>query len=255
MREFDEVVDAGRLRECLETGTGKGVRIGVLDSGIDPDIPELEGALKESYEVVQKGRTHAKVVRLEKGYDVIEHGTACAHIIHRIAPDAELHSVRVIGRTHSSTSLKLLTALDFAIKQDWDILNLSLGTESQYGDLSMLADDAYYQGMLWIAAKDNKRHKIGYPAGLSSVVAVDMDFFENPLHFRFHKNRVIEAEANGVYVDAPTPGGGWQQFTGTSFACPHVTGIAARLREHFPGLTPFQLKTALRVLRQKEGRK
>jgi len=155
----------------------------------------------------------------------------------------------VIGSTHNSTSLKLLEALDFAIKQKWDILNLSLGTESQFAELATLADDAYYQGMIWIAAKDNKRHKISYPAGLSSVVAVDMDYFDDSLAFRFHTNRVIETEANGVYVDAPTPSGGWQQFTGTSFACPQVSGFAARLREHFPAMTPFELKTALSALR------
>lgn len=249
---FDEVLDKELLRKCLATGTGKGVKIGVLDSGIESDLPELNGCVKESYEVVQRSRTSAHVTKLDVGKDVIDHGTACAYIIHQLAPDAELYSVRVIGATHSSTSLKLLTALDFAIKQKWDILNLSLGTESQYAELASLADDAYYQGMIWVAAKDNKRHKIGYPAGLSSVVAVDMDFFESPLDFRFHKDRVIEAEACGVYVDAPEPGGGWQQFTGTSFACPQITGITARLREHFPNLTSFQLKTALSVLRQNQ---
>jgi len=148
--------------------------------------------------------------------------------------------------------LKLLKALDFAIGQEWDILNLSLGTESQYAELAMLADDAYYQGMLWVAAKDNKRNKVGYPAGLASVVGVDMDYFEDPLRFRFHPAKVTEIEASGVYVDAPTPDGGWSQFTGTSFACPQVTGIAARLRQHFPDLSPFQLKTALAVLRENQ---
>ena len=103
--------------------------------------------------------------------------------------------------------------------------------------------------MLWIAAKDNKRNKVGYPAGLASVVGVDMDYFEDPSVFRFHSGNVTEIEAGGVYVDAPTPDGGWQQFTGTSFACPQITGIAARLREHFPELSPFELKAALAALR------
>lgn len=249
---FDQILDRDRLRECLESGTGKGVRVGILDSGVASEIPELNGRVAGNYEVVERRPAKPSVISLERGIDVIEHGTACAYIIHKHAPDAELHSIRVIGASHSSTSQKLLAALEFAVEQKWDVLNLSLGTESSYEQLARIADRAYYQGMLWVAAKDNKRNKVGYPAGLSSVVGVDMDYFENPLHFRFDPGKTTEVEACGVYVDAPTPGGGWQQFTGTSFACPQVTGIAARLREHFPDLTPFQLKAALACLRENQ---
>ncbi|MAS92463.1 MAG: serine protease [Verrucomicrobiales bacterium] len=251
---FDDVVDQGRLRECLATGTGKGVKVGILDSGVASSLPELGGKVISNHEVVEVGRGRPRVVSLSAGEDVIEHGTACAYVIHTHAPDAELHSVRVIGRTHSSTSQRLLAALEFAVDQGWDILNLSLGTESNYENLARLADKAYYQGMIWVAAKDNKRNKVGYPAGLASVVGVDMDYFEDPLSFRFYPGKVTEVEACGVYVDAPTPDGGWQQFTGTSFACPQVAGIAARLREHFPDLTPFQLKTALAALRENQDK-
>ena len=249
MKEFDGVVDQTRLRECLESGTGKGVKIVILDSGVASDLPELDGSVVGNYEVVEYRRGQPEIVSLQRGEDVIDHGTACAYIIHQHAPDAELHSIRVIGATHSATSQKLLAALEFAVEQEWDVLNLSLGTESSYEELARLADQAYYQGMLWIAAKDNKRNKVGYPAGLSSVVGVDMEYFENPLDYRFFSDRTTEIEASGVYVDAPTAGGGWQQFTGTSFACPQITGITARLKEHFPDLTPFQLKTALVSLR------
>lgn len=249
---FDQVIDRDRLRECLRSGTGKGVRVGILDSGVASEIPELNGRVVANYEVADRRQGRPVVERLEKGVDVIEHGTACAYIIHKHAPDAELHSIRVIGRTHSSTSQRLLAALEFAVEQKWEILNLSLGTESSYEELARLADRAYYQGMIWVAAKDNKRNKVGYPAGLASVVGVDMDYFEDPSVFRFYPGRVTEVEACGVYVDAPTPNGGWQQFTGTSFACPQVSGIAARLREHFPDLTPFQLKAALVALRENQ---
>jgi subtilisin len=246
---FDQVLNSERLRECLASGTGKGVKVGILDSGVASDLPQLNGRVVSNHEVIEDRYHGSRVVPVEKGIDVIEHGTACAYIIHQHAPDAELHSVRVIGQSHSATSTKLLSALEFAVEQKWDILNLSLGTESNYEKISRLADRAYYQGMIWIAAKDNKRNKVGYPAGLASVVGVDMDYFENPSDFRFHAGAVTEVEAAGVYVNAPTSGGAWQQYTGTSFACPQISGIAARLREHFPDLTPFQLKAALAALR------
>lgn len=250
MMKFDEVVNREKLRECLASGTGKGVSIGILDSGVASDLPVLGGKVVSNFEVVESRQRMAHVVPLAVGEDVIQHGTACAYIIHKHAPDAEMHSIRVIGQSHRATSQKLLAALKFAVEQEWDILNLSLGTEANYEQIARLADEAYYKGMLWIAAKDNKRNKVGYPAGLSSVVGVDMDYFEDPSVFRFHSGNVTEMEAGGVYVDAPTPNGGWQQFTGTSFACPQITGITARLREHFPDLTPFQLKAALAALRE-----
>ena len=247
---FDEVVNRERLRECLRTGTGKGVKVGILDSGVASHLPYLNGRVVSNYEVVEDRYQGTRIVTLEKGVDVMEHGTACAYIIHQHAPDAEIHSVRVIGHSHRATSNKLLRALEFAVEQKWDIVNLSLGTESNYEKIARLADRAYYQGMIWIAAKDNNPSKVSYPAGLASVVGVDMDYFKDPACFRFYPGKAIEVEASGVYVGAPTSDGGWQQYTGSSFACPQISGIAARLREHFPDLTPFQFKTALASLRE-----
>jgi minor extracellular serine protease Vpr len=59
----------------------------------------------------------------------------------------------------------------------------------------------------------------------------------------------VELVARGIYVRAPKSGGGYQLFTGTSFACPHVTAIVARLLSLNPALTPFQVKTILHALR------
>ncbi|MEM7698994.1 MAG: S8 family serine peptidase [Verrucomicrobiota bacterium] len=247
---FEEVIREGCLRECLVTATGKGVRIGILDSGVDSRHPILEGRVVGNYEVIEDRLGEPGVVNLEHGYDVMDHGTANAYIIRQHAPDAELHSIRVIDPTHNSTSLKFVTALEFALEQGWDILNLSLGTDSRYAEIARLADLAYYQNMLWVAAKHNERDKIGYPAALSSVVGVGMDYFESFEEFRYYPDRVIEVEASGVYIEAPRANGGWQQYTGTSFACPQITGMVAQLRECFPDLTPFQLKTALLALRQ-----
>ncbi len=162
---FDEVLATGRLRECLATGTGKGVKVGILDSGVASHLPQLGGRVLSNHEVVEDRHQGTRVVPLDQGVDVIEHGTACAYIIHRHAPDAELHSVRVIGQSHGATTGKLLAALEFAVEQDWQILNLSLGTEASYERIARLADRAYYRGQIWIAAKDNKRNKVGYPPG------------------------------------------------------------------------------------------
>jgi subtilisin family serine protease len=59
--------------------------------------------------------------------------------------------------------------------------------------------------------------------------------------------------ADGIYVKAPSPGGSYRWFTGTSFACPHITGLVARLKSEIPDLTPFQVKSLLWCLRSNEN--
>ena len=75
-----------------------------------------------------------------------------------------------------------------------------------------------------------------------------MEHFENPLDFHFDGQNATEVEARGVYVEALTPANQIEKFTGSSFACPHITAIAARLKENFPDMSAFEFKTALSSL-------
>jgi subtilisin family serine protease len=235
------------LRSALEAGTGRGVRIGILDTGVASDLPHLEGSVAANFEVEMRVET-PEIVSYHRGEDVIGHGTANAWLIHHFAPDSTLYNVRVIGRTPRDTSSKLLAGLEFAIGQGWDILNLSLGTEASRSALHELVIEAHRKGILMIAAKDNHPDRMGYPAAFPEVIGVDMEHFDDPFEIRFDPEREIEVEARGIYVEAPRPDGSWHHFTGTSFACPHVTAIAARLREANPRLNHADLKVALAEL-------
>src|SRR6266496_2566060 len=74
--------------------TGRGVRVAVVDSGIDSEHPDLKGKVKESVEAVaQDGRIE---FRPSTSGDQAGHGTACAEIIASIAPDVDLYSVNVL---------------------------------------------------------------------------------------------------------------------------------------------------------------
>lgn len=248
MPELEELVDRARLRSLLEEGTGKGVRVAVLDTGADVDHPALEGSIRESYEVVRKGSS--LVCRPAKGQDLVGHGTACAGIIHALAPEAELYSVRVIGKNAEGTGEQFIAGLRWAIQQKMDVVNLSLGTMQQRfrAGLQELTDRAYFTGVLLVAAGNN-RQVTSYPANFASLIAVDNQAFSDPLAFNFKPGKPVELEAHGIYVRAPSPGGNYQLWTGTSFACPHVTGIVARLRSVMPRLTAMQAKALLWCLR------
>jgi subtilisin len=248
MYDFEQLVACERIWQCAREGTGRGVTVAILDTGVEATHPALEGAVTSCHEVAPQGRSF--VCRPVTDGDLVGHGTACAGIIHQLAPEAELHSLRVIGRSSSGTIDQLIFGLRWAIREGFDIVNLSLGTvqKTQLVALQELVDEAYFKGRILVTAANN-HHQISYPAQFASLIAVDNQSFKDPLAFHFRTGQPVEVIANGIYVYAPSPGGKFRWFTGTSFACPHVTGLVTRLKSVLPGLTPFQAKAMLWCLR------
>lgn len=234
-------------------GTGQGVRLAILDTGVDEDHEYLKGKIKASYELVPSGRGFS-VVRAEKDTDTVGHGTACAGIIKSIAPDVELYSIKVIGANAKGSSAELIEGLNWCIENKMHVVNASLGTLDRRSRdrISDAADQAFYQGIVIVAAANNGGYT-AYPANLSSVLSVDNVATEAALEFRYRAAVPIELEAKGVYVEAPSPGGGTKFYTGTSFACPHVSAIVARLLSVHPDLQPFEVRTLMWCLGRQEA--
>ncbi len=256
--DFDQLLDVDRLRGALAEATGQGIRVALLDTGVDVTHPDLHGVVARSVEVVAgPGGLVCRDVRTEgrKGteLDPVGHGTACAGIIHELAPGAVLTSVRVIGAGATGTGEQFVRGLQWVLEQrspKFQAVNLSLGTlqERLAGPLRALVDRAYYGDTVLVAAGNNMG-VTSYPAQFASLIAVDNQSFHDPFHFEFRRGRAVELVARGIYVRGPKPGGGYQLYTGTSFACPHITAVVARLLSVNPALTPFQVKTLLHVLR------
>lgn len=216
---------AARWRRRLRDGTGRGLRIGILDTGVADHLPELRGAIRSHHTIADDGRA----VRHWRGDDALGHGTACAWILRGLAPEAELHSVRIFGRSPRERGGKLIAGLAFALDQGWDVINISLGSTGFREELMPLVRRAGETGRVIVAAAHNEPGGASFPAQLPGVIGVDGGYFESPLGFRYHPGRLIEVEARGVYVEAPRPDGSWFSYTGSSFACPHVSAIVARL--------------------------
>jgi subtilisin len=256
--DFDQLLDVPGLRAALAAGTGKGVHVAVLDTGVDVTHADLQGVVVRSVEVVSTPTglvcRDVPAERLPAAeLDPVGHGTACAGIIHQLAPEARLISVRVIGGSASGTGEQFVRGLQWVLEQHApriQAVNLSLGTlQDRFAmPLRNLVDRAYFQGITLVAAGNNMGLN-SYPAVFASLLAVDNESFPEPTTFEFHTGKAIELAARGIYVRAPKSGGGYQLWTGTSFACPHVTALVARLLSIRPELTPFQIKTLLYVLR------
>jgi subtilisin len=235
--------------------SGRGVRVAVVDSGIDTEHPDLKGKVKESVEAVaEDGRID---FRPSTSGDQAGHGTACAGIIASVAPDVELYSVKVLGPKASGSGDMFLVGLDYAIKQKFEIINLSLGTTKRdfFAPLHDLLDRAYQSGCIVVSAANNLPYP-SYPSIFSSsVVSVVKRSGGDPFNFGYRYGQVIELVAPGVEVTTTWPGGGYRQLTGNSFACPYVVGIIALIKEAYPTLTPFQVKSILYTIAQRNREK
>ncbi len=228
--------------------TGKGVRIAVVDSGVEHDHPALGKSVRGGVIVDYDSRAENSYrIRPEDNpIDVSGHGTACAGIIHSLAPDAEIYSVRVLGRNMSGRAIQFAAGFDWAIEHNIQVVNLSLSTslEEFFGLFHDLSDQAYFKNMNVVSAVNNIPEP-SYPSLYSSVISVAAHDGHDPFTYYYNPKPPVEFGAPGIDVKVAWNQKQYLVATGNSFAAPHIAGIAALIRSKHPDLTPFQVKTVL----------
>ncbi len=227
--------------------TGKGVRVAVIDSGIEADHPAVGGTVAGSVIVEYDPHSKAQVRIVEEpSHDLFGHGTACAGIIHSLAPEAELYSIRVLGRDLTGKAMQFAGGLRWAIEHDMHVVNLSLSTSKQefYGLFHELADKAYFKNILLVSAVNNV-FEASYPSLYSSVLSVAATADAEPFTYYYNPAPPVEFGAPGIGVRVAWLKGSYITSTGNSFAAPYMAGLAALVHAKHPDLTPFQLKTVL----------
>ena len=224
--------------------TGAGVRVCVLDSGIELDHP-LVGRVDRSVAVVRGENGELRVEEDTEG-DVCGHGTACAGIVRALAPDCELTSVRVLGAGFKGGGEIMLHGLAWAIEQGFHVVNMSLSTtRSKYAErLHELADRAYFRRAILVASAHNMPVE-SFPWRFASVISVGSHEEAEPLTFYYNPSPPVEFFGRGLDLDVAWLGGGTLRCTGNSFATPHIAAVCALILSKHPELTPFQLKSVL----------
>jgi subtilisin len=238
--------DPGSTSVDWRTGRGAGITVAIIDSGVDGDHPAVGGKLVRSMRVDIDGDDVA-VVDEPDGRDVVGHGTACAGIIHSLAPEADLVSIRVLGPQNTGKGIAFAHAIDWAVEQGIEVANLSLSSRSEqlFAMFHDVVDQAYFANCLLVCSASNTPGQESYPSLFASVVSVAAHDIPDPMTFFYNPKPPVEFGAWGVDVPVAWNGGGKTVATGNSFATPHITGLLARLRSAYPDATPFEAKSLL----------
>lgn len=242
------------IDDVWRSATGAGVSVAIVDSGVDVTHPDLDGKIAETVEARLEGKR--VIFEPSEAGDSAGHGTACAGIVSGIAPGARIYSIKVLGAGGLGDGQAFLAGLEYAIKQRYQVINLSLGTTKPqfFAPLHDLLDRAYQAGCVVVAAANNLPQPSFPSVFSSSLISVVKSSETDPLNFGFRFGEVIELTAPGVNVRTAWPNGGYRNLTGNSFACPHIVGVIARLLESHADLTPFQVKSALYAIARRNRR-
>jgi subtilisin len=243
---------AADLREWAWAGaTGAGIRVCVLDSGVQPDHP-LVGRVDGAY-AATAGEDGGYHVLPEPAADRFGHGTACAGIIRGLAPECTLVSVRVLGGATGSGEA-LLAGLRWAIAEGFDVVNMSLSTaKPRYAqELRELADEAFFRGTVIVASAHNMPVE-SFPWRFSSVISVGSHAGADPGLIYYNPAPPVEFFAHGQNVKVAWSGGGTKEVSGNSFATPRVAGLCALMMSKHRDLRPFQVKNVLFLVSRNVG--
>jgi subtilisin len=237
---FDQRITRDR---AWGSSTGGAVRVCIVDSGVQDGNP-MVGPVQGSYALAD-GADGLSVVETE-AQDSFGHGTACASVIRQIAPDCALYSVRVLGGAGGGTGAALIAGLRWAVRQRFDVVNLSLSTTRPQFDpeLRALADEAYFHRTILVASAHNAPVE-SFPWRYASVISVGSHGEPDSDLVLANAAPPVEFFARGSAVPVAGLDGKATRNTGNSFATPHITGRCALILAKHPGLTPFQLKTIL----------
>lgn len=237
---------------------GKGVRVAMLDTGIDVTHYDLQ---------VQGGYT-ARGIDGDYLVDLDGHGTHVAGIVGArrnnigvmgVAPLAELYAVKVLDDTGVGTISTLIDGLLWAVENRMQVANMSLGTVMDSQALREAVELAYDNGMMLVAAAGNRGNKGGrkdaveFPAAYAPVIAVGaVDQTDVRASFSA-TGPALELVAPGVRIKSTFSGGALATGSGTSLASPHVTGTAALVWAANPQWTNRQVRERLVATAQRVG--
>lgn len=238
------VVEKLRLAEARKFAQGRGVRVGLIDSGVDMEHPEIRGSVLGYLDAVDGLATpHAHGTSMATA--IVAHGE-----LQGIAPAVGLVAARAFGGPQATAangkSFQILTALEWLVQQRARIVNLSFaGPQDRL--LTKALAGAKGRGVIAVAAAGNGGSRAAplYPGADASVIAVTATDAEDKVFSEANRGGYIAVAAPGVDVLTGEPGGRYAFTSGTSIAAAHVSGLVALLLEKQPELDTDSVRRVL----------
>ncbi|CAH1658019.1 S8 family serine peptidase [Hyphomicrobiales bacterium] len=229
------VVDKLRLGETRKFALGRGIRVALIDSGVDMEHPEISGSVVAYLDAVDGQATpHAHGTSMATA--IVGHGE-----LQGMAPAARLIVARAFGGPQATSangkSFQILTALDWVVQQRAKVVNLSFaGPQDRL--LSKALAGAKERGVIAVAAAGNGGSRAAplYPGADPSVIAVTATDAEDKVFADANRGGYVAIAAPGVDVLTAEPAGRYAFTSGTSIAAAHVSGLVALLLEKQPEL-------------------
>lgn len=209
------------------TSSGSGIKVAVVDTGIDTGHPDLKTNIKGGVNTINAWANYN---------DDNGHGTHVAGIVAAInnnfgvvgvGPQIDLYSVKVLARNGSGYLSDVIEGLDWAIVNHMQVVNMSLGTSSDVQSFHDAVVRVNAAGIVQVAAAGNSGGSVIYPAAYPEVIAVSATDSTDTIASWSSRGPQVALAAPGVNIYSTYKGSKYQTLSGTSMASPHVAGAAA----------------------------
>lgn len=223
---------------------GEGVKVAIIDTGMDYTHPDLRGNYKGGYNAI---------VSTASPMDDQGHGTHVSGTIGAVrdaagvagvAPKASLYAVKVLDKNGSGQYSWIIDGIEWAVTNHMDVINMSLGGGQGNEALKQVMQKAGEAGVTVVCAAGNDSGPVNYPAKYPQAIAVSASDNTDKIASFSSRGAEIAVIAPGVNIYSTRRGGGYTTMSGTSMASPHVAGLAA-LAVGAGAKTPDQVRKAL----------
>jgi subtilisin len=207
--------------------TGQGVKVAVIDTGIDFNHPDLAPNYKGGYNAVDPAAAPLD----DQGHGTHVAGTIAAvkdnNGVVGVAPVVDLYGVKVLDKNGSGQYSWIIAGIEWAVENRMQVINMSLGGGSGNEALRLVMIKAGEAGVTVVCAAGNDSGPVNYPAKYPQAIAVSASDSGDKIASFSSRGAEIAVIAPGVAINSTRKGGGYTKLSGTSMASPHVAGLAA----------------------------
>jgi len=236
------------------TTMGEGVKVAVIDTGIDYNHPDLKAVYAGGYNAVVSTKTPLD----DQGHGTHVSGTIAAvrdaKGVVGIAPKVQLYAVKVLDANGSGSYSNIVDGIQWAVNNKMQVINMSLGGGSGTPALQKVMEAADKAGVTIVCAAGNDSGPVNYPAKYPQAIAVSASDSTDKLAYFSSRGAEIAFIAPGVDVPSTYKGSAYKTASGTSMASPHVAGLAA-IAVAGGANTPAKVRAALKKAASSLGMK